>query len=528
MSLRIRLILSIAAVVMLATVALSIVHLNTLANSLSKDALDRANLAGQQVKTFVDNFVNQNSAKYETPADRDGVIAMWNDLITSDTQLSGRLLEIMAPSPAILEINVAGQTGEVLASSNPSRISGPLPILSMFNSWRDGPLRQRMLDLFVRRPDYQVQVPLGQIATPGIDPEGNQNIGGNHTIFTIQVVTSSVLLREALLPDVEWLSGVSAAAVLASLLLTALAANWILQPLRRIERTIDRIVQGNYGTQENPVGMAKEFAAVESKLNVLGEQFRGAREAASEKQHSLDQLLERMASQLDVATRLSAISRISGGVAHEIKNPLNAISLRLDLLRERLGAPPEELAPEIEILSKEVRRLDRVVKTFLDFTRPVEVKFKQVDLAALAREVAELMTPQARSSRIKLSFEMTGDVAASMRGDADMLKQAILNLVTNALDAMSHSKMESGELHLRVSAPGNSVRLEVIDNGPGIPEDLRNKVFQLYFTTKQQGSGIGLAMTYRAVQLHNGTIDFTSEDGRGTTFCLQFPALVAP
>jgi signal transduction histidine kinase len=525
MSLRIRLILSIAAVVMLATVALSIVHLNTLANSLSKDALDRANLAGQQVKTFVDNFVNQNSTKYETPADRDGVIAMWNDLITSDPQLSGRLLEIMAPSPAILEINVAGQTGEVLASSNPSRISGPLPMLSMFNSWRDGPLRQRMLDLFVRRPDYQVQVPLGQIATPGIDPG---SIAGNHTIFTIQVVTSSVLLREALLPDVEWLAGVSAGAVLASLLLTALAANWILQPLRRIERTIDRIVQGNYGTQENPVGMAKEFAAVESKLNVLGEQFRGAREAASEKQHSLDQLLERMASQLDVATRLSAISRISGGVAHEIKNPLNAISLRLDLLRERLGAPPEELAPEIEILSKEVRRLDRVVKTFLDFTRPVEVTFKQVDLAALAREVAELMTPQARSSRIKLSFEMTGDLPAAMRGDADMLKQAILNLVTNALDAMSHSKMEQGELHLRVSGPGNSVRLEVIDNGPGIPEDLRNKVFQLYFTTKQQGSGIGLAMTYRAVQLHNGTIDFTSEDGRGTTFCLQFPALVAP
>jgi signal transduction histidine kinase len=371
-----------------------------------------------------------------------------------------------------------------------------------------------------------VQVPLGQIATAGIDPDSNATSASNHTIFTIQVVTSSVLLREALLPDVEWLAGVSGGAVLLSLLLTALAANWILQPLRRIERTIDRIVQGNYGTQENPVGMAKEFAAVESKLNVLGEQFRGAREAASEKQHSLDQLLERMASQLDVATRLSAISRISGGVAHEIKNPLNAISLRLDLLRERLGAPPEELAPEIEILSKEVHRLDRVVKTFLDFTRPVEVKFQEVDLAALAREVADLMTPQARSSRIKLSFESVGDAPALMRGDADMLKQAILNLVTNALDAMSQLKMENGELHLNASAAGTSVRLEVADNGPGIPETLRDKVFQLYFTTKQQGSGIGLAMTYRAVQLHNGTIDFTSEDGRGTTFCLQFPASV--
>jgi len=583
MSLRIRLILSIAAVVMLTAVALSVLHLDTLANSLSQDAFDRSNLAGQQASSLVDNFINQNSAQYETPADREGLIQLWSQLISRDPQLSARLLEIMAPAPSILEINVAGENGQVLASSNPSRISGPFPTVAMFSDWRDSPLRRRMLDLFVYRPDYQVVVPLGQVTAPagGAEPIGKEPAGrdrADHTIFTIQVVTSSVLLRAALLPDVEWLAAVSAGAVLASLLLTAFAASWVLQPLKRIERTIDRIVQGNFGRPEDTAigdtsGMAKEFAALESKLNVLGRQFRGAREEASEKQHSLDQLLERMASQFDVASRLAAISRISGGVAHEIKNPLNAISLRLDLLRERLGAPPEELAPEIDILSKEVRRLDRVVKTFLDFTRPVEVRFEQVDLAALAREVTDLMKPQARLARIALDFEAADDFPALIRGDADMLKQAILNLVTNALDAMSNATPSAmshatstmsgvapsaaeetgdpgngpatvgsgvspnvatgvvehvvpGELHLRVEHSGDVVRLEVADNGPGIPQDLRNKVFQLYFTTKQRGSGIGLAMTYRAVQLHNGTIDFTSEDGRGTTFVLQFPALV--
>ena len=131
MSLRIRLILSIAAVVMLTAVALSVLHLDTLANSLSKDAFDRANFAGQQASSSVDNFINQNSAQYETPADREGLIELWNQLISSDPQLSARLLEIMAPAPSILEINVAGQTGEVLASSNPSRISGPLPKVAM-------------------------------------------------------------------------------------------------------------------------------------------------------------------------------------------------------------------------------------------------------------------------------------------------------------------------------------------------------------------------------------------------------------
>ncbi len=521
MSLRVRLILSIAAVVMILAIALSILHLDTLANSLSKDALDRANLAGQQVKSFVDNFVNQSSAQYETPNNREELIELWDRLIATDPQISARLLEIMAPSPAILEINVANQSGAVIASSNPSRVSMPLPKLESFNVWRDRPLVPRLRDLFIKKPDYQIAVPLGQVKSPIGVPD---RFNADQAIFMIQIVTSSVLLREALLPDVEWLAGVSGGAVLASLLLTAFATNWVLQPLKRIENTIDRIVQGTFGQSEKSGAMAKEFAAVESKLNLLGEKYRGAREESNVRQTNIDHLLERMASQLDIASRFAAISRLSGGVAHEIKNPLNAISLRLDLLRERLGGPEEEMAAEIDILLKEVRRLDRVVKTFLDFSRPVEVKFDDVDLAALAHEIVDLMTPQARLAGIALEFESVGDLPKRIRGDSDMLKQAVLNLVTNALDALG--KQENGELRLRVSAQGEVVMMEVADNGPGIPEDLRNKVFQLYFTTKQRGSGIGLAMTYRAVQLHNGTIDFTSEDGRGTTFSLRFPALV--
>jgi signal transduction histidine kinase len=253
----------------------------------------------------------------------------------------------------------------------------------------------------------------------------------------------------------------------------------------------------------------------------LGERFRGAREQAVELQHNLDGLLDRMATELDVATRLAAISRITGGVAHEIKNPLNAISLRLDLLRARLGEPEEELAAEIDILSNEVRRLDRVVKTFLDFSRPVDVKLTEVDLVAIAREVAELTTPQARLANIQVWFEDSAE-SAPIRGDADMLKQAILNLVLNAIEAMKNG----GNLWLRVSRDASAVVLNVSDDGPGIPAEARDKVFQLYFTTKLRGSGIGLAMTYRAVQLHNGTINFSTELGRGTAFQMTFPALV--
>ena len=324
------------------------------------------------------------------------------------------------------------------------------------------------------------------------------------------------------MPEVQWLAVVSGGALLVSLLLTAIATNWVLRPLRRIEQTIDRIVQGSFQRSEEPDAHGQGVRGGGEQAQPAGRAVSRRAEEATAKQHNLDQLLERMASQLDVASRLTAISRITGGVAHEIKNPLNAISLRLDLLRARLGEPEEELVQEIDILSSEVRRLDRVVKTFLDFSRPVDVQLEEVDLVALAREVADLITPQARLAGVEVQFEPPPDAEPLwMRGDADMLKQAILNLVTNALDAMK----TGGNLRLRVKRAGDSVALEVADNGPGIPPELRNKVFQLYFTTKAKGSGIGLAMTYRAVQLHNGTIDFTSENGRGTTFHLEFPAV---
>lgn len=507
LSLRVRLLLLIVALVTVVALALSFLHLNTLINIMSDEALDRSRLASQQVSAFIVDQINQHAREYDTTATLDETKALWNNIVSSDRDIPAMLEKMLGLSPLIVEINVAGQTGQILASSDPSRVGATLAKLETFERWRKRPFYERFLDVMTRPPDYQVTVPLGSQAQP---------------VFTVQVVAYGVLLRNQIMPEVQWVTAVSGGALLASLLLTAFASNWMLRPLRRIEQTIDRIMKGSFRRSEETETMAKEFAAVESKLNVLGEQFRGAQEEATAKQHNLDQLLERMARQLDVASRLTAISRITGGVAHEIKNPLNAISLRLDLLRARLDQPEEERIRDLDILSAEVRRLDRVVKTFLDFSRPVNVRLVEVDLVALTREVTDLITPQARLAGVEMQFEPPEDAETLwIRGDADMLKQAILNLVTNALDAMKNG----GHLRLRVKRAGDSVALEVADDGPGIPDELRNKVFQLYFTTKVKGSGIGLAMTYRAVQLHNGTIDFTSENGRGTTFHLEFPAV---
>lgn len=511
MSLRIRLVLLIVALVALVTVAVAVVHLNRLGSAILGSAVERADFASQQVKAFLIDRINQHAGEFEAPNGLEETKALWNEIVSTDRDVSVMLVKMLALTTAIVEINIATSTGQILASSEPARVGTALRRYGEYETWERQPFHRRLRDLLTSRPEFEKTVPLGTSSEP---------------IFTVQVVASSVLLRDQLLTEAQPMALVSAGALLLSILLTVLATNRVLRPVRRIEQTIDRIAQGNYGNAGS-VKMAKEFQVVESKLNLLGEQFRGAQQGATELRHNLDQLLEQMASQIDVAARLAAISRLSSGVAHEIKNPLNAIALRLDLLRERLGGTDAEVAAEFEILSKEVMRLDRVVKTFLDFSRPVEVTLADVDLTKLASEVAELMAPQARLSQIALRFVPPDPpapaAATTIRGDSDLLKQAVLNLVTNAIEAMKNG----GNVTLRVQpARHSSVVLEVADDGPGIPASLRDKVFQLYFTTKTRGSGIGLAMIFRAVQLHNGTISFASEDGNGTTFRLEFPAAV--
>jgi len=513
MSLRVRLVLLILVVVALAAVALSAVELETLVDLLTSDAIERSSLTGQQVSALLLDHIDRYSENYPVPQSLEETKALWNDIVSDDEQFHRLLLQMVASSSSLREINVAGENGAILASSNPSAVRTPINRRQNFDAWGKTSWYRRTMDLLTRRPDWELTVGLGV---------GEQD----KPIFTIQVVTSSVFLRDALRPQIVWLGGVSAGAIGLSLLLTMLATTRALRPVKRIEDTIDRIAQGRVGG-EDPAGsppdegLTKEFRAVESKLNLLGQQYRGARADANELRHNVDQLLERMASQLDLATRLAAISRLTGGVAHEIKNPLNAIALRLELLRAHLGEPDGALAGEIDILSREVLRLDRVVKTFLDFSRPLDVHLQDLDLSVLAREVTEFITPQAKLANIEVDFTAPSE-PTPIRGDSDLLKQAILNLETNAMDAMS----AGGRLRIWVEKAGDNLVLEVSDTGPGIPPELRDKVFQLYFTTKLGGSGIGLAMTYRAVQLHNGTISFKSEAASGTTFRLEFPGNV--
>jgi signal transduction histidine kinase len=222
--------------------------------------------------------------------------------------------------------------------------------------------------------------------------------------------------------------------------------------------------------------------------------------------------------QLQIADRLAAISKVSGGVAHEVKNPLNAILLHVEVARAKLASGDTDVGAQMEIIAREILRLDRVVKTFLDFTRPVELNLTTAALDGLLGEIVELARPQAGAAGIRVEVRQQAE-GAEVRVDRDLLKQAVLNVVMNAIQAMP----DGGELRFESSATAEAAEIRISDTGPGIPAELREKVFRLYFTTRKEGSGIGLAMTFRIVQLHDGTIDFTSEPGNGTTFAIRLP-----
>jgi signal transduction histidine kinase len=225
--------------------------------------------------------------------------------------------------------------------------------------------------------------------------------------------------------------------------------------------------------------------------------------------------------ELQTADRMAAISRVSSGVAHEVKNPLNAILLHVEVAKARLAHGETDVAPQMEIIAREILRLDRVVKTFLDFTRPVELKLSNVAVGEFVDEVVDLARPQAESSRIRVEVVQEAE-GVEIRVDRDLLKQALLNVVVNAIEAMP----QGGALRFESTVVDDMAEIRVSDTGVGIPPELRDKIFRLYFTTRKEGSGIGLAMTFRIVQLHDGTIDFTSEPEKGTTFIIRLPIAV--
>ena len=251
--------------------------------------------------------------------------------------------------------------------------------------------------------------------------------------------------------------------------------------------------------------------------------------------------LTQVHSTLNYSRKLAALGRLMAGVAHEVKNPLNAMTIHLELLKQKLARQPvaavtgnpgsglarrtpgEPASPDVvkhvTVIADEIRRLDQVVVGFLKFVRPEELKLQPVHLASLISDVRTTVAADAERAGITIKSECP-DSLPEINADPGMLRQALLNLAINACHAMP----DGGTLRLACRATSRRrVEIDVEDTGIGIAPENLGRIFDLYFTTKEKGSGIGLSMVYRIVQLHDGEVEVQSTPGAGTRFRLIFP-----
>jgi PAS domain S-box-containing protein len=233
--------------------------------------------------------------------------------------------------------------------------------------------------------------------------------------------------------------------------------------------------------------------------------------------------VQRIEDEIEMSRRMSASGRLTRGVAHEVKNPINAIVLHLQLLQTKLREIDPDTQRHMDIIDSEIHRLDRVVQILVDFTRPRDLRLEETDLRRMLEDVAALATPEASQHGVTVKRELPPEPAL-VRADVDLMKQAILNVVLNGVQAMP----QGGQLTISAQREEDNVVIAIEDEGQGIPPEVQEKIFELYFTTKESGSGIGLAQTYQILQWHYGSVDFESIQGRGTTFRLRIPLVEAP
>jgi PAS domain S-box-containing protein len=228
--------------------------------------------------------------------------------------------------------------------------------------------------------------------------------------------------------------------------------------------------------------------------------------------------VRRIQDEIELSRQMSASGRTTRGVAHEVKNPINAIVLHLQLLQSKLQQIDPDTRRHMDIIGNEIHRLDRVVQILVDFTRPRDLHLEEIDLRRLLEDVIMLATPDTEQHGVTVTRSL-GLEALEVKVDPDLMKQAILNVVLNGMQAMP----QGGILTISARREEESIITEIRDQGAGIPHELQEKIFELYFTTRKGGSGIGLAQTYQALQWHYGSIDFETVEGQGTTFRLRLP-----
>lgn len=221
-----------------------------------------------------------------------------------------------------------------------------------------------------------------------------------------------------------------------------------------------------------------------------------------------------------LSQKLAAVGTLSAGLAHEIRNPLNAASLQLQLLERRVKRidDHEKLLEPVHVVVDEIARLARLVDDFLRFARPADLRARPLDVVALVKGLADLERPAAAQAGATLAFQSKVE-SLHIEGDPERLRQVFLNLIRNAVEAVS----DGGTVTVDVGADGDGVRVSVLDDGPGIEEEHLSRIFEPFFSTKEGGTGLGMAICHSAISLHGGDIEIHLPGAGGTEVRVTLP-----
>jgi signal transduction histidine kinase len=473
-------VLGVTFMVALIVIALSLLHLSNTAGVLLVESRDRFELFGSSV-------YSQAAAVITSPE------TAYNDVRTSKFVQSA--LESALYSQDTVDAAIVDPQGVVIASSDPQQVGKTVERRAQLNDLIAQNVFARLRAIYESDNSLEWTQPMAL----GDTPFGEIRIG-----LTMALVRDG--LRESL-----WPSALAAGiALLIAVFTSMLLAQVVLRPMHVIRSSLSRLGRGDLGATLD-LRDEEEFRELGDVFDQVSAQLR----AASPEGLKPAQLAE-------LSRRIAMVGRLTAGVAHEMKNPLNAMTIHLELLKQKLAAG-KPAAMHVEIIEQEIRRLDGRIQGFLKFVRPDEVSFAPVPVAPLLSSVLDAVQPEAQRAGVVINRGCS-DAALHVEGDAAQLRDVFLNLARNAIQAMPRG----GRLTVTCSAmPNRRVRVRVEDTGVGIAPENLTKIFELYYTTKERGTGLGLSMVYRTVQIHNGEIDVESTVGVGTTFIVVLPSASA-
>lgn len=417
--------------------------------------------------------------------------------LTSGSEYSSKLQEYLkdAKRKGIKEISIISNEGEIIDSSDPDKVGKRRDIKKLGKGLKAShPSSGKKTEESDSSRPYDLVVPV---------IVGDEQLGYVHInllLDNIRTIQHNNFMNRLAATFIVFMFGIA---------LTIFLARRYTKPIQRIVESVNRVAAGDL-TESLPVVSGDEIGTLSANFNEMVQKLRER---------------EQLEKRLYEAEHLSKVGQLAAGIAHEIRNPLNYISLAVDHLKEDMSHTcPDSAAESIDLLDKikeEVRRVNYMVLNFMSYGRPLKLRISTICYAELLEKARHLLQDRLTEKKIAIVADIPAELPA-MEADPELLRTCLVNIISNAAQAMP----DGGKITLgaRFDAVDSVFRLSFADEGIGIrPEDLP-KILQPYFTTKEAGIGLGLAITERIVKEHGGKMVVASTFGKGTVFTIELPA----